>query len=115
MHPYGNALDSLTPRYTTKEQMIAGTKWAQLLLGNCHGQPQPRVDTIRTERYEFLMVTDSACVPKSEWEIADQVMVRAYAFVDGKQVMVDYYDIRENRAAAANTMRELLYSIRILD
>lgn len=115
MHPYGNALDSLTPRYTTKEQMIAGTKWAQLLLGNCHGQEQPVVDTIRTEQYEFLMVTDSACVPKSEWEIADQVMVRAYALVDGKQVMVDYSDIRENRATAGTAMREILHSIRILD
>ena len=79
-----------------------------------HGQEQPAVDTIRTERYEFLMVTDSACVPKSEWKFADHVMVRAYAFVDGKQVMADYYDIRENRALAGNVMREILHSIQII-
>jgi len=114
MHPSGTADDSVTQRLTNKDQMIAGTKWAQLLLGNCHGQEQPAVDTIRTERYEFLMVTDSACVPKSEWKFADHVMVRAYAFVDGKQVMADYYDIRENRALAGNVMREILHSIQII-
>lgn len=114
MHPNGTADDSVLERYTPKAEMIAGTKWAQLLLGNCHGQKQPVVDTVRTERYEFLVVTDSACVPQAEWETAGQVMVRAYAFVDGKQLKVDFYDVRENRATAGRTMRELLHTIRVL-
>lgn len=114
MHPHGTADDSVAQRLTNKDQMIAGTKWAQLLVVNCHGQQPPLVDTIRTERYEFLMVSDSACAPKVEWEMAHMVMVRAYAFVDGKQVMVDYYDDRENRATSGRVMRELLQTIRVL-
>jgi hypothetical protein len=113
MHPMGTADDSVAQRLTNKDQMIVGTQWAQLLLANCYGQQPPLVDTIRTEQYEFLMVSDSACAPKGEWEMAYRVMVRAYAFVDGKQVMVDYYDVRENRATVGRTMRELLQSIQI--
>jgi hypothetical protein len=69
-------------------------------------------DTIHTSTGDFLMVSDSACTGTGKWD--GRVMVRAWAFVHGHELKVDYFDVRENRTSAGKAMREILQSIRIL-
>ena len=111
-HSGNDSLDARLNRYRSVKEKIEDSKQWQLFLGNCQ-QDNQIVDTVHTSIGDFLMVTDSACTGKGKW--AGRIVVRAWAFVHGHELKVDYFDVRENYATAGRTMREILHSIRILD
>ena len=110
-HSGDDSLDARLDRYRRAKEKIEDSKHWQLLLVNCR-QDNQVADTIHTSIGNFLMVSDSACTGTDKW--AGRVMVRAWAFVQGHELKVDYFDVRENRASAGKAMREILQSIRIL-
>ncbi|MBK9598312.1 MAG: hypothetical protein IPO60_08315 [Flavobacteriales bacterium] len=108
-HSGDDSLDARLDRYRSVKEKIEDSKHWQLHLVNCQ-QNNQIPDTVNTSIGNFLMVSDSACAGSGKW--AGRVMVRAWAFVHGHELKVDYFDVRENYANAGTTMRELLRSIR---